>query len=102
SRTQLFGVEVGQRLRILRRAAPGKPERGERFQRHHPGRDRGGEALGEEGTERLILPRLDVARRPVIQQTEAEHVLLRLRDGNRAAEAVAAADEHTDLELEVE
>ena len=72
-------VEVGQRRGVARRAREGRdPERRQRLERHHPGRDRGREALGQERAERLVLPRLDVARRPVVHQAEPEQVLLRL------------------------
>ena len=56
-----------------------RAERFERLERHDPWRDRRGEALGEKWTEWLVFPRLDVARRPVVQQAHAEHMLLRRR-----------------------
>src|SRR5215212_2012862 len=59
-----------------RRGIAGRPlvrrdaERLERVERHDPRRDRRPEALGQEWSERLVLPSLDVARGPVIDQTE--------------------------------
>ena len=65
-----------------RRARPsGDAERRERVERDDPRRDRRREALREEWPERLVLPRLDVARRPVVDETEAGDV--RLGDGDR-------------------
>ena len=58
-------------------------------ERHDPRRDRRRKILREERTERLILPRLDVARRPVVDETQAEDVSLRLIERNRRAERVA-------------
>jgi len=95
-------IEVGERRRHVGGANPGNAKRRERLQRYDPRRDGGGEVLGEEGSERLVLPRLHVARRPVIEQTQSEQVALRLGKRHAAAETVAATDEHADLELVVE
>ncbi len=65
-------------------AKAGDAERRERFERDHPGRDGGREVLGEERPERLVLPLLDVARRPVVHEAEAEQVLFGLGDGDRS------------------
>ena len=43
----------------------------QRLERDDPRRDRGREVLREERPERLVLPRLDVARGPVVQQARA-------------------------------
>ena len=59
----LHGRRIAGRARRLR-----SPERGERLRRDHPRRNSGGEVLREKRSERHILPGLDVARRPVIQQ----------------------------------
>ena len=64
-----------------------RAKRLERVERDHPRRDRRREALGEKRTERLVFPRLDVARRPVVQQAHAEHVLLGLVDRDRRRRA---------------
>src|SRR5207253_2896764 len=53
-------------------------------------------------TERLILPGLDVARRPVVEETEPRDVVRGLRDGNRGAERIARPDPDAELELIVE
>ena len=50
---------------------------------HDPRADRGGKGLGLERPERLVLPRLDVARRPVVQQHVAEDHRVGLRHGDR-------------------
>ena len=50
---------------------------------------RGREALAEERTERLVFPGLYVARRPVVDQADAEDVILRGLDRDRLAERVA-------------
>src|SRR5579864_5705341 len=95
-------VQVGKRRRLAGRASPGSAKGGECLERHHAGRERGGEVLGEKRPERLVLPRLDVACRPVVQQAEAEHVLLGCADRDGLPELVAAADKGSDLELVIE
>ena len=77
---QRRGIAVGPQER--RRA-----KRLERVERHDPRRDRRREALGEKRTERLVFPRLDVARGPVVQQAHAEEVLLGLVDRDRRRRA---------------
>src|SRR4051812_21819733 len=74
----------------------------ERFHGDDPWRDGRSETLGEEWSERLVLPRLNVARRPIVNETEAEDVLLGLVDRNALAEFVSGADIETDLEFIVE
>ena len=66
-----------------------------------PGADTGAEVLGREGPEGHVLPGLDVACTPVVHENVPKDVLLGLVDGDRLAEVVGAADEHSHLELEV-
>ena len=96
-------VEIRQRRRIV--GGPRKrrdTERRQRLLRHHPGRDGGGEILAQERPERLVFPALDIARRPVIEQAEAENVLRRPGDGNGFAEPARHANVEAELELEIE
>src|SRR5262249_7480176 len=95
-------VDIAEGRGPARRPAPGNAKGRERLERHYPGRDRRCEALAEKRAERLIFPRLYVARRPVVQQAQAEHVALRLRNGYRLTERISTADEHTELQLVVE
>lgn len=67
-----------------------------------PGADAGPEVLGRERAERDVLPGLDVASAPVVEQDIAKDVILGLSDGDGLAQLVRAADEHAHLELEVE
>jgi hypothetical protein len=68
--------QVRQRLRVAFRARRlGAAERLQRFGGHHPGRDAGDEALGQERPQRLVFPGLDIARRPVVEQAETGDVL---------------------------
>src|SRR5262249_10256191 len=82
-------AEIGQggwtprRPRRLRR-----PERRQRFGGDDPRRDGGEKALAEEWTQRLVFPRLDVARGPIVQQAEPRDVARRGRNGNRWGEVV--------------
>ncbi len=67
--------EIRQRRRIaLRPRESGDAERRQRLLRHHPGRDGGRKILAEKRPERLVFPRLHVARRPVVEQTKSENM----------------------------
>src|SRR5919106_853205 len=71
-------------------------------QRDDPGRDRSRERLAEEWAERLVLPGLDVARAPVVDQNGAEDVVERLGDRDRLAVGARHAHDEAELELDVE
>src|SRR5207237_6865203 len=93
-----LGGQIGQRLRIAGRTEESRdPVRLERFPGNHPWRDRSREALRQKWTEWLILPRLDVACRPVVDQTYAEDMVFRFADRDRLAHFIPAAYEKTDL-----
>ena len=47
--------------------------------------------LGSEGSERHVLPFLDVASRPVVHEDHAEYVLVCLARTDRLAESIASA-----------
>jgi hypothetical protein len=57
-----------------------------------PGGDGGSEVLCEEGAEGLILPGLNVAGGPVVEQADAEEMMVCLRDGDGCAEQARLAD----------
>src|SRR4051812_38952887 len=95
--------QVGQGARIF--AGPRESRatvRLERIHGHNPGRDRGGEALAEERSQWLVLPSLDVPRRPVVEQYRAEHMLERIANGDRLAQSIAGAGDKAELDLVVE
>src|SRR5262249_30803653 len=95
--------EVGLRRRISRGPARlRRAEGGQGFRRDHPGRDGGKKALAEEGSERLIFPPLNIARRPIVEQAKSGDVVSRLGNGDRRAERVAGSDPNAQLELVVE
>ena len=92
--------QIVQRLRIT--FWPGRlrgTEWRQRLSRHHPGRNAGGKTLRQKRTQRLVFPRLQVPRRPVIEQAEASDMLGRLANGNRLANRIARADPHAHLQL---
>src|SRR6185312_12514293 len=60
----------------------GLPERRQRLHRHHPGRDRRCEILGEKGTERLAFPGLHIARRPIVEEAQSDDVVACRRNRN--------------------
>ena len=93
-------MQIGQGLRILLRAF--NPERLQRQKRHHPGRDGCGEVLSQEGSERLILPALDISGAPVIDKNQAEDMVGRRFDRNRLAQRTAGSDEETHFKLKVQ
>ena len=71
-------------------------------ERRHPGADRGRERLAQEGAERLVLPGLDVARAPVVDEDDAEDVLERAVDRDGLAERLGGPDHESELQLDVE
>ena len=80
-----------------------RAERRQRVQRDEPRRDRRREALREEGPERLVLPRLDVASRPVVHEAEAGDMCRSAAAiGIAVPERIALRDDRPDLELVVE
>ena len=87
------GLEVGKRFRIGDR--PRRCWSMKRFESGHgsnPGRYCGGEVFCEKGTEGLILPGLNVAGGPVVEETDAEEVMIGLGDGDGCAEQTGLAD----------
>ncbi len=79
-----------------------RAERLERGERDDPRRHRRGERLAEERAQRLVLPALDVARAPVVDEHEAEDVLGGRARRDRRPERVAGAGDEPELELDVE
>ena len=101
----LVGVvpQIGQRPRIAGRPRRLRDaERRQRLGRDDPGRHGRAEILAEKRPERLQFPLLDVARRPVVDEPEAEHVVAGLGDRDRLAERVAGSDPHREFELVIE
>ncbi len=93
-------VQVGQqRVRALGRCHPRLLQG---VQRGDPRRHRRGEGLAEEGAEGDVLPGLDVARRPVVEQAQSEDVLAEVAERHRAAEFRRHAHDEADLGLDVE
>ena len=60
-----------------------------RFHGNDPRGDGGGEVFSEEGAERLVLPGLDVACGPVVDEAQAEDVPLSLIDRDGLAKGIA-------------
>lgn len=67
-------------------------ERLERGHRRNPGRDGGGEVFCKERAEGLVLPGLDIAGRPVVEQADAEEMRRCFGDRDRRAEQAWLAD----------
>ena len=84
-------VQIGQAAghRPLR-AATG-PKRLQRLECDDPGRNRGGEVLAQKGTQRLVFPGLQIARRPVVEQAQAEDMRTPPRRCRCASPSVIAA-----------
>ncbi len=83
----------------LRRTCPGGAKRRQRFECNDPWGDGGRKIFREKRAQRLVLPGLDIARRPVVEQAKAENMLFSTIDVDRFAEVVAWADENTDFEF---
>src|SRR5690625_2339132 len=74
----------------------------ERLDRHDPRRHRRGERLTQKRAERYIFPRLDIARRPIVDQTYAEQVTVGVVQPDRLTDRRFAADDDADLGFDVE
>src|SRR5690242_3845655 len=101
----LIGVpqQIWKRRRIpIGPHVGGCPEGLECLERDDPWRYRRRKALGQERAERLVFPTLDVARRPVVEETEPEDVSVGVENRNGRAEGVAAADQNSELRLIIE
>src|SRR5690606_17625539 len=61
-----------------------------------------GKRLAQVGAERDILPGLDVAGRPVVEEHGTEEVLLGVVGGDLAAHRRSGADDEPELRLDVE
>ena len=86
-------MEVWKRFWVGRRA--GRCGYAEGFQGRDwcdPGGDGCGEAFGQERTEGLVLPRLDVAGRPVVEEADAKDVICGFGDWDRRAEEAGFAN----------
>ena len=88
---------IAFRSRRLRQA-----KRRERLGSDHPGRDGAMEALCKKRPQRLIFPRLEIARRPVVEQAETRDMIRRLRDRDRRALWIALAYPNAEFEFIIE
>src|SRR5215470_17562764 len=80
----------------------GSVKRRKGFRRHHPGRNRRGEILAEERTQRLGFPGLNVARRPVVEEAIAKNVICRRADREGATQVGGRTDKCAELQFEIE
>src|SRR6185437_16833757 len=67
----------------------------------HPGRNGGGEALAQERPQRHILPRLDVARAPIIEKYHTKQMIGGGSDRDRLAQLVAWPHEDGHFQFKV-
>jgi hypothetical protein len=82
------GVEVWEGFRIGGRARRCRGAEGiEGDDGGDPGGDGGGEVFGEERAEGLVLPGLDVAGGPVVEEADAEDVCGGAGDGDGDAQS---------------
>src|SRR5437763_11024566 len=80
----ILRAQIRQRLGILLRKR--FSERLEGFKCYDPGRDAASEVFSQERPERLIFPRLNIARAPIVHQHESEDVIDGAIDWHRFAE----------------
>ena len=92
-------IRQDRRIRLSRKGNSGVSQRVEGCD---PGRDRCREGLAEEGPEWHVLPRLDVAGAPVVEDHDTEEMVGRPVDGEARAELCRAADDVAELGLDVE
>ena len=88
-----FGVEVREGFWIGWGTWGGWGTEGfERGHRGDPWGDGGGEVFCEEGAEGLVLPGLNVAGGPVVEEADTEEMMAGLVDGDWRAEEAGLAD----------
>ncbi len=98
-----FRKEIRQGPGIVRGARKGRAAEGlERLERHDPRRHSRCEALGEERPERLVFPGLDIARRPVVEEHDAEDMVEGLLQRDAFPQRISRADDEGELGLVVE
>ncbi len=103
SRPILRRIEIRQRRGVALRTHKERCAiRSERFHWYHPRRDAGCEALAQKRAERLVFPGLYIAGRPVVDQADAEDVILGGLDGDRLSQRVARPDEEADFEFVIQ
>src|SRR5579883_85204 len=92
--------QIPERRCFMRRRF--RPKWLQRFERNHPRRNAGREIFRQKRAERLIFPALNIARRPVVQQTKTRDVFLRPADRDRLAQRVPWSREETYFEFVIE
>src|SRR5436190_11721874 len=96
----VFSAQVRQRLGLL--LGKWLAKRLKRFCCYHPRGNAGTKILGQKGSQRLIFPRLNVARAPIIHQDKAEDVIHRAFDRDRFAERIAGSDQECHFQFVIE
>src|SRR5260370_36393916 len=103
----MFPIALIEKVRqwrwIALRAREGSgAKRSERFHRHHPRRKRSRKTLRQERPERLILPSLNVPRRPVINQANSENIFFRLADWNGFSQRISTAHKEAQFKFVIQ
>src|SRR5699024_5233625 len=70
--------------------------------RHNPNIPRPDKRLTQNRVDPYLLPRLDIARRPIVDQTHAEQVTVGVVQPDRLTDRRFAADDESDLGFDVE
>jgi hypothetical protein len=90
---------IGDRMKIRKRSGigggAGRGRSPEGFEGSHwgdPRRDGGGEVFCEEGAEGLVLPGLNVAGGPVVEEADAKEMLTGSRDGDGGSQQTRLAN----------
>ena len=95
-----FVLQVIENLGVLLWASNAKVIEG--FEGDDPRGDGGAKVLAEEGAEGNVLPLLDVAGGPIVEEHQAKNVVLRLGRRDALAKRFAVEGDESHFELEVE
>ncbi len=98
ARRRMVSVSIATSTSIARAPPPVANE----SRRYDPRRDRRQEVLSEKGSQRLVLPSLDVTSRPIVDKAHSEYMLFHFACENWLAERIPRADEHAEFEFEIE
>ena len=71
------------------------------FWSYDPGRDGGGEVLGQEWSERNVFPFMDISGTPVIQKAESKDVISSVANFNGATLLISLTNNCSHFQLEI-
>src|ERR1700688_1751142 len=95
--------QIGQRCWVAFRAGKRcRAKWGERFHSYHPWRKRCRKTFSEEWAKRLILPCLNIARRPIIYEANSENMFFSFVDRDSFTQRISSAHKKAQFQFVIE